>query len=107
MNEEEKAFSACPLCLGIRDPINNLLEVGSTVNHIKHLEGGKIEVTSVKSEKEWFITQTEQVLCFGCKRLLIEVKNDKKGGGAETAAKLVELLPDCVKVNAERAFMAD
>ena len=60
------------MCLGVRDPINNLLEVGSTVQHIKK-EGDKLTFTAVKSADEWFKTPVEKVLCFGCKRLLIEV----------------------------------
>jgi translation elongation factor EF-1beta len=103
MTAEEKKFSCCPLCLGIRDPINNLLEVGSTVQHIKHLGDGKVEVKAVQSEKEWFSSKTEQVICFGCKRLLMEIRNDKKCG-PEAVKKLLELLPDVIKINAEIAF---
>jgi translation elongation factor EF-1beta len=103
MTADERRFSCCPLCLGIRDPINNLLEVGSTVQHIKHLGDGKVEVKAVKSEKEWFSSKTEQVICFGCKRLLMEIRNDKKCG-PQAVQKLLELLPDVIKINAEIAF---
>jgi ribosomal protein S27E len=91
--------------LGVRDPINNLLEVSSTVQSIKKDSEGNIQINAVKSENEWFSSQTEQVLCFGCKRLLIEVR----GGSNDLAItqKFLDLLPDVIKVNAERTFVAE
>ena len=39
----------CPICMGVRDQINNLLEVGSTISAITP-EG----VLAVGSSDEWF-----------------------------------------------------
>lgn len=33
--ENDNPFLFCPLCLGIRDKINNLLEIGSTIKSVK------------------------------------------------------------------------
>ena len=60
----------------MRDEIKNLLEVGSTISHIGLDSSGKMKVDLVKSSDEWFQTEFEQRLCFGCKRLFIE-SNDK------------------------------
>ena len=68
----------CPLCLGVRDEIKNLLEVGSTISHIGVDSIGKMKVDLVKSSDEWFETVFEQRLCFGCKRLFIESSDKTK-----------------------------
>lgn len=44
----------CPLCLGVRDEIKNLLEVGSTISRIAVDADGKLTVDLVKSSNEWF-----------------------------------------------------
>ena len=33
-NENQNAYPFCPLCMGIRDKINNLLEIGSTIKQV-------------------------------------------------------------------------
>lgn len=35
----ERKYPFCPLCLGVREPIHNLLEVGSTIDKIEVKEG--------------------------------------------------------------------
>lgn len=42
------------MCLGVRDEIKNLLEVGSTISHIGLDAEGKVKVDLVKSSDEWF-----------------------------------------------------
>jgi hypothetical protein len=49
-----KPEKTCPICMGVRDKINNLLEVGSTISAITP-EG----VTAVESSNEWFPTDLE------------------------------------------------
>jgi hypothetical protein len=44
---ENVSYPFCPLCLGIRDEINNLLEVGSTIRQIVPGADGKDEPISV------------------------------------------------------------
>ena len=84
-DEDSRAYPFCPLCFGVRDSINNLLEVGSTIKSIK-VNPEKVEQTSfitknndiptsVESEKDWFKSELEQTLCFGCKRLVISAKD--------------------------------
>ena len=82
-------YPFCPLCLGVRDQINNLLEVGST---IRKIDTNGVPI-SVQTEEEWFPTKFEQVVCFGCKRILIECPNKDK---------FLELLPEIVKVNSDK-----
>jgi len=86
--DASREYPFCPLCLGVRDNINNLLEVGSTIKNIEinkeaavNDEGSIVKsvindkVISVESSNEWFQTQMEQTLCFGCKRLVISAKD--------------------------------
>jgi hypothetical protein len=67
--EEERLYPFCPLCLGVRDSINNLLEVGSTIKSIK-VNPQRVEEsnfitknedmpTSVQSDREWFASDIE------------------------------------------------
>ena len=70
----ESLYPFCPLCLGVRDKITNLLEVSSTIKSIHH-SGEESKVDTVQSPDEWFKTDLEQVLCFGCKRMAIEAIN--------------------------------
>jgi hypothetical protein len=69
----------------VKDEIKNLLEVGSTISHIRVGSDGKLNVDLVKSSDDWFKTAFEKLLCFGCKRLFIE-SSDK--------SRLYESLPD-------------
>ena len=46
--ENQNPFLFCPLCLGIRDKINNLLEIGSTIKRVK--------INKNDAEKNQFIT---------------------------------------------------
>lgn len=80
-------YPFCPLCLGVRDEIKNLLEVSSTIKQIK--DGTQIE--AVQSSSEWFKDEVEQAFCFGCKRMAIEAI-DRDG--------FVHQLPAFVKANA-------
>jgi hypothetical protein len=67
----EIVYPFCPLCLGVRDAINNLLEVSSTIRAIEHTGDG-IKIDAVKNADEWFASNVERALCFGCKRMAIE-----------------------------------
>ena len=37
-------YPFCPLCFGIREDVNNLLEMGSTIKSITPLENGSFDV---------------------------------------------------------------
>jgi metal-sulfur cluster biosynthetic enzyme len=85
--EPDVTYPFCPLCLGIRDSINNLLEIGSTIKHIEvskdaapdgkpaFMTDSKDKPISVTSSKEWFPSPLEQTVCFGCKRMIISCKS--------------------------------
>lgn len=62
----------CRLCLGVRDDINNVLELGSPIKHINHSTSTVDKITSPDS---WFSSDLEKTLCFGCKRLCVEAKS--------------------------------
>jgi len=105
--EEQAKYPFCPLCLGLRDTINNLLEVGSTIKHIEKVSSEEeskenvvdnVKFEAVKSSDEWFVSDLEKAFCFGCKRLTIESR-DKDS--------LVALLPDVIKINGQRTIQAD
>jgi len=68
-------YPFCPLCLGVRDKLNNLLELSSTIKSISHKDDGSFVVESVQSSDEWFGTALEKTFCFGCKRMCIEAKD--------------------------------
>jgi len=99
---DARPYPFCPLCLGVRDSINNLLEVGSIIKSIQvskeerdpdqFITKTKDVPAAVQSAEEWFPDQLEQVLCFGCKRLAISARN---------RSELLQLLPDVVKVNGQ------
>lgn len=86
------AFPFCPLCYGVRDKLNNLLEIGTT---IRSISDGKVS-EQVTSEEEWFQTEAERTLCFGCKRMALE-SSDK--------AHFLQLLPEFVKKSATEALV--
>ena len=75
--ETEGDYPFCPLCFGIRDKVNNLLEIGSTIKRIIPKEDGTNEVESIKSSDEWLSSEFEHVFCFGCKRMAISAINKK------------------------------
>jgi hypothetical protein len=66
--DASREYPFCPLCMGVRDNINNLLEVGSTIKSIEinkdaPADGGddsivksviNDKVISVQSSNEWF-----------------------------------------------------
>jgi hypothetical protein len=84
-------YPFCPLCLGVRDQITNLLEMGSTIKSVDATTGA---VTSIERPEEWLAGGGEtlgRVLCFGCKRLVISAKD---------RGKMVSLLPRVVLENA-------
>jgi len=87
------AYPFCPLCFGIRDEINNLLEMGSTIKSIKIMESGENEVETIKSSSEWLGTPLAQAFCFGCKRMTVQAEGE-----------FMDALPDVVKANAQRTF---
>ena len=62
----------CPLCLGVKDELKSLLEIGSPITGITRTVQGEVAVDRVKSTKELFRSEFEQAVCFGCQRLLIE-----------------------------------
>jgi hypothetical protein len=97
-NKEEKVINQhiypfCPLCLGVREPIHNLLEVGSTIKEIVVKENEKDSAISVSDGKEWFESRVEEVLCFGCKRMVLSAVKRRE---------LMELMPRVVVENGKR-----
>lgn len=65
-----RPYPFCPLCLGVRDKINNLLEIGSTIKRIEVSEETKNDKAefitastdkpiAVESSNEWFKTSIE------------------------------------------------
>lgn len=54
--EIEFSGGLCPLCLGVRDKINNLLEVGSPITKIEYNELGVSKVHRIESSDDWFKT---------------------------------------------------
>lgn len=87
--EEEGLYPFCPLCLGIVDKVNNLLEMGSTIKQIivsretsvpSFITDSKDEVICYKDSTEWFdeTDKIDKVLCFGCKRMLLMAKDRKE-----------------------------
>ena len=102
-------YPFCPLCLGPRDKLNNLLEIGSTIKSIKREPGQPVVVESVQSADEWFSTgdseerdmpPIESILCFGCKRLCIETKSRNR-------AIFLANLPEFVHRSARRTWESD
>lgn len=82
--------------MGMRDQVNNLLEIGSTIKHITP-EGA---VQTIQSADEWLGDSPLAVpLCFGCKRLLISCPTPPK------RASLISMLPAVVLANCERALV--
>lgn len=69
---ESDEMGLCPLCLGVKDEIKNLLEIGSPIIKI---ENNGQNVVRITSSDEWFVSSLEKQFCFGCKRLCIEAKN--------------------------------
>lgn len=80
-----REYPFCPLCLGPRDKINNLLEIGSTIKAIHRTAAdGKSVIETVGNADDMFRVQgddndstppIEKAFCFGCKRLCIETKS--------------------------------
>lgn len=90
-NEIKGDYPFCPLCLGVRDQVNNLLEIGSTIKHITHKPGEDSEVESIASSDEWLKNEIEKSFCFGCKRMaIVSIKKNEFSG----------LLPRVVTENA-------
>ena len=46
-DHSDRQYPFCPLCLGPRDKINNLLEVSSTIKSIKRDGNGENQIESV------------------------------------------------------------
>jgi len=51
---ENEVVGLCPLCLGVRDEIKNLLEVGSPITKIEYKEGQVSKVHRISTSDEWF-----------------------------------------------------
>jgi Cytoplasmic tRNA 2-thiolation protein 2 len=88
-------YPFCPLCLGVRDQITNLLEMGSTIKSVDPVTGA---IISIQRPEEWLEGGGEalgRVLCFGCKRMIISANKNR--------GKLVSLIPPVVLENASRA----
>ena len=66
-------YPFCPLCLGVRDDIKNLLEMGSTIKNISiNPDDGSSTVTCIKNSNDWLGgAEVASTLCFGCKRMII------------------------------------
>ena len=92
-NEIIGDYPFCPLCLGLRDKVNNLLEIGSTIKHITHKPGEPSTVESIVSSDEWLMNENEKTFCFGCKRMAIMSTNKSE---------FSKLLPSVVNTNAQR-----
>ena len=75
---EAQENGLCPLCLGVRDEVTNLLEIGSPITKIEYGANGEQKVTRLETSDDWFKTTIEKKLCFGCKRLFIEAKDKNK-----------------------------
>lgn len=102
-----KNYPFCPLCLGPRDKLNNLLEIGSTIKSIQRTggPGSAPQVQTVDCADDWFRTNADEVpiesaFCFGCKRLCIETKTDKR-------SEFIANLPDFIHANARRSLDSD
>ena len=91
-------YPFCPLCMGVRDEVTNLLEMGSTIKSVQVLEGGGFSVQRIERPEEWLEGAEEvgRALCYGCKRLVISC------GKADKRAKLLGLMPGIVKENCQR-----
>lgn len=82
-----------------------MLEVGSTIQRIEvaaeeskgdqFITNSADKIISVGDQQQWFPTNLEKTLCFGCKRLAISAKNKDA---------LIELLPAVVLANGQRTF---
>lgn len=83
-------YPFCPLCFGVRDKINNLLEMGSIIKSIKVHPDGTNEPQAIQSSNEWLSAEIEQAFCFGCKRMGIMAKQKDM---------FVQLLPEVIKAN--------
>lgn len=85
----ETAYPFCPMCMGVRDKVGNLLEMGSTIKRIG--EGGVLD--SITCPEDWLegaSPQLAQALCYGCKRIFISV------GTLEKRALFASILPQIV-----------
>lgn len=95
----------CPLCLGKRDKLVNVLEKGSVVQNLKKESGEEPnEIIDVLKESEkmnssylnsdFYSTKSdiEKVCCFGCGRTFENAKD---------SAKFAESLPEIIKTNAQ------
>ena len=93
-------YPFCALCMGVRDEVNNLLEIGSTIKGINPVTG---EVHSIKHSDEWLEGAEEhgKVLCYGCKRLIISCYK------VENRRALFEMMPQIVIKNAKLALQAE
>jgi cytoplasmic tRNA 2-thiolation protein 2 len=103
----------CPLCLGKRDKISNVLEKGSVIDYLKVKEEEIVTASTIESEKkvidleeedrkmkmiylqsEFYKNKSsvEKVCCFACGRITENAKNQKV---------MSELLPGVIGGNAE------
>ena len=96
--EGQTPYPFCPLCLGVRDTVTNLLEMGSTIK--SNIAG---EVKKIERSEEWLVGAEDigRVLCFGCKRMIISC------GATEKRIKMIELMPKVVSDNSKRALESE
>ena len=79
--------------MGVRDKVNNLLEVGSVISAIEVGPDGDKPVLHT-SESDWLLADIQHAFCFGCKRMSLS-------GDKEAMKVFVAHLPPVVKDNAK------
>ena len=82
-------YPFCPLCLGVRDTITNMLEIGSNIQSLS-----ENTVTRITSPDQWFQPEDQvmqKALCYGCKRMLLSAGGKSK--------EFREGLPEFIKEN--------
>eukprot|EP00347_Sterkiella_histriomuscorum_P003860 403362663 len=91
-------YPFCPLCFGVRDEINNLLEMGSTIKKIHlNLQDGTCQVEAIKSPLDWLSDEMQLAFCYGCKRMAIMCSQKER---------FMQLLPDVVKINCQKTLIS-
>lgn len=104
INMPSSPYPFCPLCMGVRDEVNNLLEMGSTIKHISlNPDGSFAGVEAIKKSEDWLqgAEGFGRALCFGCKRMIISAYTPDKRQAFQ------HLLPKVVLQNCERLNIAE
>ena len=90
--------------MGVRDEVNNLLEMGSTIKRISlNPDGTFAGVQAISKPEEWLegAESFGRALCFGCKRMVISSYTIEK------RTKFLSLLPKVIMQNCERLNIAE